>query len=135
MNWQALAEALDITTETRPVYRAGKRAFLTKDAAIRDAIKGIARSQTLTVELLLALRRELLATGASALGHWDQLQSRLTIASRTSADLSSWFSTMCRQLNLPAVSSVSSKARDAADLGVWWSPSSSARAGRTSTSR
>ena len=44
MNWQALAEALNITTETRPVYRAGKRAFLTKDAAIRDAIKGIARS-------------------------------------------------------------------------------------------
>lgn len=67
-------------------------------------------AKTLTVELLLALRRELLATGASALGHWDQLQSRLTIASRTSADLSSWFSTMCRQLNLPAVSSVSSKA-------------------------
>ena len=27
MNWQALAEALNITTETRPVYRAGKRAF------------------------------------------------------------------------------------------------------------
>ena len=44
MNWQALAEALDITTETRPVYRAGKRGFLTKDAAIRDAIKGIARN-------------------------------------------------------------------------------------------
>ena len=44
MNWQALAEALNITTEMRPVYRAGKRGFLTKDAAIRDAIKGIARS-------------------------------------------------------------------------------------------
>ena len=44
VNWSALSEALDITTETRPVYRAGKRAFLTKDAAIRDAIKGIARS-------------------------------------------------------------------------------------------
>ena len=43
MNWSALAEALDISTEMRPVYRAGKRGFLTKDAAIRDALKGIAR--------------------------------------------------------------------------------------------
>lgn len=43
MNWTAMADALDITTEMRPVYRAGKRGFLTKDAAIRDAIKGIAR--------------------------------------------------------------------------------------------
>ena len=42
MNWTALALTLDITTEMRPVYRAGKRGFLTKDAAIRDAIKGIA---------------------------------------------------------------------------------------------
>ena len=44
MNWAAMADVLDITTEMRPVYRAGKRGFLTKDAAIRDAIKGIARS-------------------------------------------------------------------------------------------
>jgi len=44
MNWTAMADALGITTEMRPVYRAGKRGFLTKDAAIRDAIKGIARS-------------------------------------------------------------------------------------------
>ena len=43
MNWAAMADALDITTEMRPVYRAGKRGFLTKDAAIRDAIKGITR--------------------------------------------------------------------------------------------
>lgn len=26
MNWSALSEALDITTEMRPVYRAGTRA-------------------------------------------------------------------------------------------------------------
>ena len=44
MKWSALSEALGITTEMRPVHRAGKRGFLTKDAAIRDAIKGIARS-------------------------------------------------------------------------------------------
>lgn len=43
MNWAAMADVLDITTEMRPVYRAGTRGFLTKDAAIRDAIKGIAR--------------------------------------------------------------------------------------------
>ena len=43
MNWNALAKTLNITTEIRPVYGAGKRGFLTKDAAIRDAIKGIAR--------------------------------------------------------------------------------------------
>ena len=43
MNWTAMADALDITTEMRPVYRAGKRGFLTKEAAIRDAAKGIAR--------------------------------------------------------------------------------------------
>ena len=34
MNWQALAEALNITTETRPVYRAESVRFSTKDAAI-----------------------------------------------------------------------------------------------------
>lgn len=43
MNWSALAEALDISTEMRPVYRAGTRGFLTKDAAIRDALKIFAR--------------------------------------------------------------------------------------------
>lgn len=43
MNWSALSEALDITTEMRPVYRAGKRGFLTKDAAIRDALKKFAQ--------------------------------------------------------------------------------------------
>ena len=43
MNWNALAKTLNITTEIRPVYRAGKRGFLTKDSAMRDAIKGIAR--------------------------------------------------------------------------------------------
>ena len=44
MNWNALAKTLDITTEIRPVYRAGKRGFLTKDSAMRDAIKGIAKA-------------------------------------------------------------------------------------------
>ena len=38
MKWSALSEALDITTEMRPVYRAGKRGFLTKDAAIAFAM-------------------------------------------------------------------------------------------------
>ena len=50
MNWTALAETLGITTEHKPVYRAPKRGWmrcrgrLTKDAAIQDAVKGIARS-------------------------------------------------------------------------------------------
>ena len=50
MNWAALAETLGITTENKPVYRAPKRGWmrcrgrLTKDAAIQDAIKGIAKN-------------------------------------------------------------------------------------------
>lgn len=30
MNWNALAKTLDITTEMRPVYRAGKRGSRTR---------------------------------------------------------------------------------------------------------
>lgn len=47
MNWNALAKTLNITTEIRPVYRAGKRGFLTKDSAMRDAIKGIATTEAM----------------------------------------------------------------------------------------
>ena len=42
-NWHAVRDALGITEEQRTVYKvAGRRARLTKDAAIREGLKAIA---------------------------------------------------------------------------------------------
>lgn len=52
MNWQAVSEALDITTETCTVYRAPTRKYtqqkrrLTKDTAIKDAVTLLAQTMS-----------------------------------------------------------------------------------------
>lgn len=70
-------------------------------------------AQRLTVLLLLEVRREMLSAGANPLKHWDQLQDRLLIASRTTATLHGWFAALCKHLCLPAVDSSTSLALDA----------------------
>jgi hypothetical protein len=54
----------------------------------------------LTIELLLLLRKEFLEQGASSLSHWEQMQTRLAIASRTAATIDLWYSTLLRGLRL-----------------------------------
>lgn len=57
-----------------------------------------------TVSLLLAVRAEYLAAGASALKHWDQLQDRVRSAARTSSTLPEWSTALGRSLGLGAPS-------------------------------
>lgn len=82
-----------------------------------------ARLENLTVTLLLELRREYLGTpGCSVLKHWDQLQSRLVAAARTTENVPEWLSAMCRSLQLgaPRSSTCSAAAavqRAAAEVG------------------
>ena len=63
------------------------------------------RLRTLTVEVLLQIRREYLGTGASALKHWAQLQDRMRSAARTTTTPEEWATAMCRSLRLPALHS------------------------------
>lgn len=59
--------------------------------------------ERLTVDLLMEIRAAYLATpGCSALKHWDQLQSRMRVASRTCASVQEWVTAMHRGLQLPA---------------------------------
>lgn len=59
----------------------------------------------LTIDLLLYLRREMQRNGTHPYALWEQLQSRLAIASRTAAKLDLWYSTLLRGLTLQGVSS------------------------------
>ena len=65
------------------------------------------RLRTLTVEVILAVRREYLASGANALTHWDQIQDRMRMATRTTTSPEEWATALCRSLRLPALHSVS----------------------------
>ena len=59
--------------------------------------------ERLTVDLLMEIRAAYLATpGCSALKHWDQLQSRMRVASRTCSTVEEWSTAMHRGLQLPA---------------------------------
>ena len=58
----------------------------------------------LTVEMLLEMRGAYLATGVSALKHWDQLQDRLRSSARTCATVAEWSTQMSRSLRLAAPS-------------------------------
>lgn len=72
--------------------------------------------RTLTVEMLLELRRAYLATpGCNPLKHWDQLQNRMLSAARRSASPDEWATLMQRGLQLPALSK--SGCRALIDLG------------------
>jgi hypothetical protein len=58
----------------------------------------------LTINLLLALRADLLAAGANALSHWEQLQTRLERACKTADTIDVWFSVLTRSLAIPTPS-------------------------------
>lgn len=80
------------------------------------------RLENLTVELLLQIRSEYLANGANALKHWDQLQSRMLGAARTTDSVPEWLSAMCRSLQLGAprsstCSAASALQREVVDCG------------------
>lgn len=65
--------------------------------------------RALLMEWLLALRREYLATGANAITHWDQLQTRMIAASRTTGTVAGWVSKVRYSLRLGAPSRDSSQ--------------------------
>jgi hypothetical protein len=75
-----------------------------------DGQKGTLRD--LTVELLLQIRSEYLAAGASPLKHWDQLQEQFRAASMRSADASEWVTNIIRWCRLGAPSKSRSLATD-----------------------
>lgn len=58
-----------------------------------------------TVDVLLAMRAQFLATGASALKHWDQLAEAMKSAVRRSSGPETWVSTMGARLRLESPSS------------------------------
>lgn len=60
------------------------------------------RWRKLTVDLVMAVRSEYLASGASALSHWDQLKDRMLASARTSQGASEWVTALCRRLSLAA---------------------------------
>lgn len=63
-----------------------------------------------TVRVLLALRSEYLRTGANALKHWEQLQSRMRAAARMTTTPEEWVTRMQRGLQIPTTSSSLSSA-------------------------
>jgi hypothetical protein len=67
--------------------------------------------RTLTVEVLLEVRSAYLRSpGANALNHWDQIQNRVRMSARTSANPAEWVTTLTRSLKLGAPSSACSAA-------------------------
>ncbi len=69
--------------------------------------------RTLVVALLMPVRAEYLAAGANPLKHWDQIQDRVRIASRTSESMAQWVTTLTRNLGLGAPSKRRSLATEA----------------------
>lgn len=67
----------------------------------------------LTVDVVMELRRSFLATGANPLSHWDQIESRLRAATRTSAGPEEWVTKLSRDLRLSAPSNSLSGAMEA----------------------
>lgn len=62
------------------------------------------------VAYLLTVRGEYLAAGANALKHWQQIQDRALLATRTSERISEWTSSVARELQLGSPSSSRSSA-------------------------
>lgn len=70
------------------------------------------RLRSETVDLLLTVRNQYLAAGASPLKHWDQIQTRLRSAARTSTNVPEWITALARSLGLPAPTKRRSLATD-----------------------
>lgn len=70
--------------------------------------------ETLTVEWVLALRAEYLASpGCNVLKHWDQMQDRMRAAARTTGSADEWVTSVRRGLRLSAPSRDSARCSDA----------------------
>jgi len=63
-----------------------------------------------TVAVILAVRAQYLAAGASPLKHWDQIQDRVRAAAATSRDVATWTTSLARSLGLGAPDSNRSSA-------------------------
>lgn len=72
----------------------------------------------LTTDLVLCLRAQYLAGGASALKHWDQLAERLRAATRTSSTAEAWATRLCRDLLVAVPSAQTSAAMEALVLAT-----------------
>lgn len=59
----------------------------------------------LTVDVVLAVRRQYLAGGANALRHWDQITERVRAATRTTAGPEEWMTKLLRDLQIASPSS------------------------------
>lgn len=87
------------------------------------------RLRTLTMEVVLALRAMYLQAFGSTvvLSHWTQIQDRMRSATRTTANVEEWVTDICKNLRLPAPSSLASSAvfelaayvREHAGAGAW----------------
>ena len=77
----------------------------------RDAWRRV--MTTLTVNLVLAVRAQYLAGGANAIDHWDQLATRMRVATRTTVSPEQWVSTLLRRLKINTPSVDTSRAADA----------------------
>ncbi len=66
----------------------------------------------LTVDVVLALRGQYLATGANALGHWDDLANAMKSATRTSTGPEEWLTSMSRRLRIVSPSRELSQASE-----------------------
>ncbi len=62
-----------------------------------------------TVLVLLGLRREYLAQGASPLKHWTQLQDRMRSAARMAVDVPTWVTQISRSLGIGAANAKHAK--------------------------
>ncbi len=79
-------------------------------ASVRDEERK-ERLRSLTVEALLALRADYLATSqANALKHWELLTTRLRSSARTCASPEEWWTTMARRLGIVSPSKRLSRA-------------------------
>lgn len=66
--------------------------------------------RTQIVEVILSYRRQYLASGSSALTHWDVLQNRALSAARRTGTIDRWTSMYRKNLQLPAPDSLGSSA-------------------------
>lgn len=67
----------------------------------------------LTVDVVLEVRKQYLATGANALRHWDQLTERMRAATRTTTGPEEWITKLLRDLQIGGPSSGLSSAAEA----------------------
>jgi single-stranded DNA-specific DHH superfamily exonuclease len=68
------------------------------------------RLEMLTADVLLEIRAQYLAGGATALKHWEQISDRMRAATRTQATPQAWCTKLLRDLQISTPSSSTSSA-------------------------